>query len=107
MIRHIVSWNYKDGLTEDEKKACAKLMQISLIGIQDAIGAELSVAVIFSNLFDSSNRDLVLDSLFTSREALEAYQVHPKHQELVGMVKDLLQDRVCVDYDMADGYVPL
>jgi hypothetical protein len=43
--------------------------------------------------------DLVLITEFASRAALEAYQVHPAHQEVVGFVKAVTAQRAVVDYE--------
>jgi len=97
MVRHIVSWSYKDGLTEEEKKAHAEMMQTELEGLKQCIDGIIEIKV-YADLLSSSNRDVMLDSLFESEEALAAYQIHPEHQRLVRTVGALLQDRACVDY---------
>ena len=97
MVRHIVSWNYKDGLTEEEKRAHAEMMQTELNKLKQSLDGVLEVKV-YADLCASSNRDIMLDSLFESEATLEAYQVHPEHQRLIRTVGALLQDRACVDY---------
>ena len=97
MVRHIVSWNYKDGVTDEEKKTHAQMMQAGLDGLEQCIDGILEVTL-YTDLCASSNRDIMLDSLFESEAALAAYQVHPEHQKLTATVGALLQDRACVDY---------
>jgi len=97
MLRHIVAWDWKDGLTEDEKREHAKTIQSEIEALVQCIDeiVELHVHV---DLLPSSNRDIMLDSLFEDEAALAAYQVHPAHQRAARIVKAVTQDRVCLDY---------
>lgn len=52
------------------------------------------------NVSDSERAcDLALVSRFDSRRALEAYRVHPDHQELLNWLRDVLEHSVVVDYE--------
>jgi hypothetical protein len=42
----------------------------------------------------------VLVSDFDDKSALEAYQVHPKHQALKDFVAAIREERQCVDYEV-------
>ena len=97
MLRHIVAWNYKDGLTDEEKQAYAAQIKAELEALPRCIDGILALTVYVDPL-SSSDRDIVLDSLFESEEALAAYQVHPEHQRIAGLVKVVTQNRVCLDY---------
>jgi hypothetical protein len=46
----------------------------------------------------SSNRDIILDSLFENEEALAAYIVHPEHKRVGEFVRSVTKDRACMDY---------
>ncbi|MCR4642376.1 MAG: Dabb family protein [Lachnospiraceae bacterium] len=49
----------------------------------------------------SSNCDLMLDSSFESKEALEGYAGHPKHVEVATTkVRPYTASRVCMDYEV-------
>ena len=97
MVRHIVIWNYKDGFTEAENKENALKAKAELEALAQMIDgiAELKVYI---NELSSSNKDLVLNSLFESEEALAAYQIHPEHLRVAAFVASVVQDRVCIDY---------
>ena len=97
MLRHVVAWNYKDGFTANENKEHAKKMKSELETLAQSIEGIIEFEV-HINMLSSSNRDIVLDSLFESEEALHAYQVHPEHQRIGVYVKTITQDRICVDY---------
>ena len=97
MIRHIVAWNYKDGFTESENRENALKIKSDLEALIKCIDGivELKVHI---NMLPSSNRDIVLDSLFQSEEALAAYQAHPEHKRVGAFVGAVTQNRACVDY---------
>ena len=97
MLRHIVSWSYKSGFSESQNKENAQRIKTeleSLVGKIDGI-VELEVHI---NVLPSSNRDIVLNSLFESDEALVAYQAHPEHKRVGSFVSSVTENRVCVDY---------
>jgi hypothetical protein len=88
MLRHIVAWN----CIENAQTVKAELE--ALTGLIDEV-KELKVHI---NPLPSSSREIVLDSLFESEEALAAYQVHPEHKRVVGVIAPFIKDRVCLDY---------
>ncbi len=97
MVRHIVAWNYQDGFTEAENKKNALKVQSDLEALTRCIGGivELKVHI---NALPSGNRDIILNSLFESEEALAAYQVHPEHKKVSASVELVVKNRVCIDY---------
>lgn len=99
MIRHRIIWKLKDTLDEHEKvmvKANAKKSLESLYGEIDGL---LEIKVI-TEMLPTSTGDMMLDSLFTSSEALQAYAVHPKHVHAANtFVRPFTQSRACVDYE--------
>jgi hypothetical protein len=97
MVRHIVLWNYADGFTPEENTQNAQKMKSlleELPGLIDGI-VELKVQI---NPLPLSNRDIMLDSLFESEEALAAYIVHPEHKRVGEFVRSVTKDRACIDY---------
>jgi hypothetical protein len=56
-----------------------------------------SVGIDVAHTPDSS--DVALYAEFASRDALDAYQPHPAHQEIVGFLKDVRSERRVVDYE--------
>ena len=54
-----------------------------------------------TEMLDSSNADLMLDSTFESEEALKGYATHPKHVAVAdGKVGPYTASRVCMDYEV-------
>ncbi len=97
MIRHIVAWNYKDGFSEAEKKQNSQSIKDELEALAQLIDGIVELRVNIE-ILPSGNRDIVLNSLFESKEALEAYQIHPEHKRIGAFIGSVTQDRVCVDY---------
>ena len=98
MVRHIVSWSFADGISDEENRANAQRIKReleALPGIIDGI-AELKVTI---DLLPSSTRDAVLNSLFENAESLKAYQVHPEHKRVSAFVGSVMKDRVCIDFE--------
>ena len=97
MLRHIVAWNYKDGLTDRQNKENAQKIKSEMEALTQCIDGIIELKIHINEL-PSSTRDMVLNSLFESEEALAAYQAHPEHKRVGALVKAATQDRVCIDY---------
>lgn len=94
MLTHIVFFRLKDAATNIEK---VKEGLLNLDGkIQQLRHLEVGVDVVRSE----RSYDLALVTKFDSLEDMQAYQVHPAHQEFV---KDILapvkESVVAVDYE--------
>jgi hypothetical protein len=97
MVRHIVSWSFKDEFTAQQRKEYAQKIKADLEALPDCIEGIIEIKV-YTELLPASNRDLVLYSLFESENALEQYQVHPEHMKVSDFVRSVVKDRVCIDY---------
>jgi len=97
MVRHIVTWNFKEGLSEAENKENAIKIKRDLEALLHRIDGIIEIKVHIDAL-PSSNRDLMLNSLFESVEALASYQSHPKHKAVSEFVGSVMQNRACFDY---------
>jgi len=97
MVRHIVAWNYRDGFTDAENMANALKVKDGLESLIHAIDGIVEIKVHINEL-SSSNKDIVLNSLFESEEALKNYQIHPEHKKIGEFVGSVTQNRACIDY---------
>ena len=67
--------------------------------VADHEGLLISLKV-YTRLLGGSNVELVLDSAFESREALEGYQNHPAHvKAATEVVRPRVKNRRCADYE--------
>ena len=97
MLRHIVMWNYKEGLSDSQNQENAKKLKAELEALKDSIQEVMEIKVHINSL-PSSNMDIMLDSLFENEEALEIYKKHPEHVKIAEFVGSVLQNRACIDY---------
>ena len=97
MIRHIVMWNFKDGFANHENIEHAKKVKTELEALIQYIDGIIELKV-HINALSTSNKDIVLNSLFESEETLAEYQIHPEHKRVGAYVGTVMQNRVCIDY---------
>lgn len=98
MVHHIVLWNLKEDLSEQEKKEAALEIKRRLEAIADTAEGVISLKVLINDM-DSSNKDIALISRFENEEALKAYQVSPAHVEAGGYIRTVTTGRSCFDYE--------
>ena len=97
MVYHYVFWNFIATLTEEEKNAAGLKIVENLNSLKGVIPGLLDLEVVI-NKNSASNRELALISKFESQEALDGYQIHPKHLEAASYVRSVTCDRICFDY---------
>lgn len=100
MIRHIVMWKFKDeaqGASKAENLLKAKALLEGCAGIVPGMLA-LEVAMAQPGL--EATYDLILNSAFTDRISLDAYQNHPQHVALKPFLGDVRLERQCMDYEI-------
>ena len=97
MVRHIVLWNLKETLSESERRTAAARIKTALEALPEEIPGIVSLTVHADMV--GGNRDLALDSVFESEEALRAYVDHPAHVRVATeIVRPATQDRASADY---------
>lgn len=99
MVKHIVLWNFKEGMTEEEQANAAARMKSELEAIKPLVEGAVEIQVI-KNEMASSNRDIALISTFETEEALKTYQEHPAHVEAGKFVRSVTENRACLDYEV-------
>lgn len=92
MVKHIVLYTLKEGV---EKKEAVELIESVLVPLVGKIPGLLHMEVKLA----FNGMDYALYSEFESREALEAYAVHPLHLEAKEHFHHLLATRVAADYE--------
>lgn len=98
MVKHVILWQLKDEISEDEKKTVKQEIKEGLEDLKGQIPGLVDIRVNIEGLA-SSNADLMLDSLFENEEALKGYAVHPAHVAVAnGKVRPFTKNRVCLDY---------
>ena len=93
MVKHIVLYNFKEGVNkEDAVKLIASVLEPLVGQIPGLLHLEIRQAY--------QEVDYALYSEFESKEALAAYAVHPLHQEAKTHFTHLLDKRFCADYEV-------
>lgn len=99
MVKHIILWQLKDELSEEEKIKIKADIKSGLEGLDGKIPGLLEIHVETEGLA-SSNADLMLDSSFEDEDSLKGYAVHPAHVAVAdGKVRPFTKARVCLDFE--------
>ncbi|MBQ8924373.1 MAG: Dabb family protein [Lachnospiraceae bacterium] len=100
MVKHIILWQLKDELSEEEKTSVKKEIKDGLEGLKGKISGLIDIKVNIDGL-ESSNAELMLDSSFEDENSLKGYAVHPEHVAVAdGKVRPFTKSRVCMDYEV-------
>ena len=96
MVKHMIIWKLKDSVADkDGAKADIKAALEGLLGKIDGL---LAMRILTEGL-PSSSGDLMMDSAFTDKAALDAYQENPLHKEIAtGLVRPAVETRMAFDY---------
>lgn len=99
MVHHIILWKLKETLSGDEKKKVLSDIKENLEALKNTVETIETIEVKISNM-DSSNVDVMLNSTFATKDALDAYQKHPDHQNAANTyVRPFTEIRSCIDFE--------
>ena len=93
MVKHIVLYTLKEGVNKEEA------VQIVADALEPLVGQIEGLEWLEINAAYQGGMDYALYSEFTTREALDAYQVSPLHIEAKGKFSHLIENRYCADYE--------
>ncbi|MDN5290369.1 MAG: hypothetical protein PWQ06_608 [Anaerophaga sp.] len=96
MIKHIVLFKFKENLRSEEKLASIKE---GLEGLPGKIESLKKIEVGF-NCNPEEKYDLALTAELEDMEGLKAYAVHPEHLKVSAVIREILEERACVDYEL-------
>ena len=92
MVKHVIIWSFKEGLSDTEKQAAAAKIKTDIEGLLDIKIENVPLS--------SSTGDLLLDSTFADEDALKAYQVNPIHVAVATYVRSMVGARQCFDFEV-------
>lgn len=98
MTHHIVSWNFIEGISDEQKAEAAAAIQKKLDEVTAAMEGCYSCRI-YMPLLDTSSADIMLHGTYDCPETLAAYQVHPIHLEAVAIIKAHCCNRTCCDFE--------
>jgi hypothetical protein len=100
MIRHVVMWKLKETAEGATRAENAVKLKEKLEACRNIVPGILRLEVGLAAAGLESTYDVVLDSDFADKAALDAYQVHPTHEALKSFVGGVREARQCVDYEV-------
>lgn len=95
MIKHIVMFRFKEEHQGDLNEAKARLE--ALVGVVPELK---SMEVGLDFLRSDRSMDLVLTAVVEDEAGLEAYRIHPAHQEVVAFLKVRAAESKVVDFKL-------
>lgn len=100
MVRHVILWQLKEELSQQEKEQVKAGIKEGLEALQGKIPGLLEIHVHKDGLA-SSNADLMLDASFEDEAALNVYAKHPEHVKVADdKVRPYTKTRMCLDYEV-------
>lgn len=97
MVKHMIIWKLKEEIDQPAVKAAIKEALEGLVGKIDGL-LEMQI---HTERYDCSAGDLLMDSTFESKAALDAYQKHPDHQAIANtLVRPNAASRLSFDYEV-------
>lgn len=101
MIRHIVMFKFKEEAEGRSKKENIYIAKKMFMELKNEITYIFKDEVkINSEEADSSNYDLIYIADFNNIEELNKYSVHPEHLKLVSFIKNVREERACIDFEI-------
>ncbi len=97
MVKHIVIFRLKDGLSFEEKEKAMNNFKQGIEALPAVIPTIRAIAVGL-NINADEACDICLDSTFDTLDDVRAYSAHPDHQAVAGRLKPFVASRSCVDF---------
>lgn len=94
MITHVVCFKLKDRSVDNVQRT-----RDVLLSMEGKIEQLQYLEVGADVLHTERSYDIVLITKFNSKEDLDAYQVHPVHQEIVKHIKSVGDTSIAVDFE--------
>jgi hypothetical protein len=96
MLTHIVIWKYRDDVTEETREEHRNKLR-KLPSLMDVDIKSFKVGADILHLDRSYHTGLV--GVYADRAALDAYTVHPEHQEVVKFSRSISAHIASVDFE--------
>ena len=97
MLKHVVSWKIADTVSPEGQETIASIVA----GLESLVGTVPSIRALCvgpSVVTGPKHWDLALVVDFDDKAGLEAYQVHPAHQEVAAHIRSLVSEQAAVDF---------
>ena len=98
MIKHIVLFKFREDVPEKEKSEKLQTIKSDLEALTSKVES-LKRMEVGINVNPDESYDLALTSEFDDMEGLKAYANHPEHLKVGAVIREILDQRACVDYE--------
>ena len=99
MVKHMIIWKIDDKYSTAQKEEILNNAKRELEGLKGKIEGLVDISLQIEKL-ETSNADMMLDSLFESFEALKGYAVHPLHVAVAdNFIRPFTATRLCMDFE--------
>ncbi len=99
MIKHIVLFQFKQFESESAKKAKLEEIKEGLEALPAKVDVIKSLSVGL-NVNPAEQYDLALETTFNNLEELDIYAKHPDHLAVGKIIREILEKRACVDFEI-------
>ena len=100
MLRHIVMWKLKESAEGGTREENVVKLKTKLESCRSIVSGQGHFEVGVAQPGFEATYDVVLVSDFDNPQALQAYQVHPKHLAIKDFVAAVRESRQCIDYEV-------
>ena len=94
MITHVVCFKLKERTPDNTQK-----VKDALMSLEGKVPTLQRIEVGIDVLRSERSYDVILISNFASMADLDAYQVHPYHQEVAAFIRSVSEGSISVDYE--------
>ena len=99
MATHIVAWNYKPEVSEEERARLNKERDEAFAKLIGVVPGMTSVRFIY-DLLPGSTHSFMTISEHENNDAVQAYAAHPMHNELADKyIRPFVQDRCVINFE--------
>ena len=99
MIKHIVMFKLNQTYQGDERHSIATHLKTLLESLPEKIPDIKLLEVGLDVSHSTRSADMVLVTVFNDSAALDRYQHHPDHQDVVTIIRQHVSESWVVDYD--------
>lgn len=99
MIKHIVLFKLKEFDSPSEKQNKMRQIKMGLENLRTIIPEIASIEVGLNNN-PKEKFDIALTTTHNNMEDLATYANHPKHLSVAKIIREVLEERSCVDFDI-------
>lgn len=100
MINHTVIWKFKDEALGNNKAENMEILKEKLLDLKGKISEIIEIKVGINSIETPSSYDFILNVLFKNKEDLQAYIIHEDHKKVGLFVREVVDSRVSIDYEV-------